>query len=279
MVSFTDLLNQFTGLVPILRTLLVIIIFFTLFNLILTFIKKHLLKRLKSKRHISNVEIFSRIAQYVTFILLLIFGFFSYAGSWTGFGITVGLMSAALGWALQKPITGVAAWIMIVFKRPFDIGDRIIVGNVRGDVADISLTHIYLREIGGTISSEENSGRLIMVPNSIMFEQNIINYTARDEYVLDEVVTAITYESDLKKAIEIILDKAKLNTEKFDVKDPYIRSWFQASGVNVHVRYMVPAKKRQEVSSLITQDIHSEIMKTKGVQIAYPHTEVLLNKN
>ncbi len=112
--------------------------------------------------------------------------------SWTALGLGVGLLSVAIGWALQRPITGMAAWFMIVVKRPFEIGDRVTIGAVKGDVVDITLTHIYINEIGGLVPSEENSGRTIMIPNSVLFEQNIINYTLQNEFVLDQVVTMVT---------------------------------------------------------------------------------------
>ncbi len=76
-------------------------------------------------------------------------------GSFAGLGIFAGLFSAAMGWALQRPITRAVAWLMIVTRGLVRIGDRILVGQVKGDVKDITLTHIYMEEIGGTIHSEE----------------------------------------------------------------------------------------------------------------------------
>ena len=106
-----DMFNRF---VPLLRTLITIIIFLIVFNIILGLIRKMLLKRAKTKKQKSNIQIFSRIFKYMTLLLVAIFAIFSYAGSWTGLGVTVGLFTAALGWALQKPITGIAGWIMLV---------------------------------------------------------------------------------------------------------------------------------------------------------------------
>lgn len=281
MIQVPEFLNNLSNFIPIVKTIIIIIIIFILSNLIINFVSRRLLKDAKTKKQISNIEIFSRVLKYGLFLILVIIGIFSYAGSWTGLGIGIGLFSAALGWALQKPITGIAAWIMLVIKRPFEIGDRIIVGNMRGDVIDISLTHIYLHEIGGLVPSEENSGRTIMVPNSILFEQNIINYTSQDEYILDQVVVAITYESNLEKAKKLVFEAAKKHTAEFFNKtkrEPYIRTYFQANGINVHVRYFAPVKRLQEVSSNVTEGVFKAIIKTKDVEIAYPHTEILYRK-
>ena len=72
-------------------------------------------------------------------------------------GFIAGLLTIAVGMALQKPISSVFAWLIIVTRRPFSIGDRVVISNIRGDVVDISLTHIYLEEVGGTIDGEEKS--------------------------------------------------------------------------------------------------------------------------
>jgi len=281
MAGIMEQLNGLAGYVPLIRTIITIVIVFIIFSLLLNIIKRNLLKKVKRKKQISNIKIFSRVLTYIFLLFLIVSAFSSYYGSWTGLGIGLGLFSAALGWALQKPITGIAAWIMIVTRRPFEIGDRVIIGNVRGDVTDISLTHIYLSEIGGIVAGEENSGRTIMVPNSILFEQNIINYTKQDEYVLDQVTVTVTYESNLDKGIEIALEAARKCTKEFiknTVKEPYVRTYFQPSGIDIMVRYFVPATRLQEFSSNVTKEIFDRIMKDKSVEIAYPHTEVVFRE-
>lgn len=281
MVEFKELFLDINFLIPLARTVLFVVVAFVIFRIIVGTVKKRLLRRAKTKRQVSNVEIFSRILSYTFVIILITMALLSYGGSWTGLGLGLGLFSAALGWALQKPITGIAAWIMVVTRRPFDIGDRIIIGSVKGDVDDITLTHIYVKEVGGIVGGEENSGRVVMIPNSILFEQNIVNYTSQDEFVLHQVTVSVTYESNLDKAIVLVLDAAKKHTRKFLDKtkvEPYMRNNFQASGIDLVVRYFVPAKRLQEVSSLITQEIYHAIRKSKEVEFAYPHTVVLYKK-
>jgi small-conductance mechanosensitive channel len=268
--------------IPLGRALITIVITLIIFEIILKLARKGLLKATKTKKQRSNVKIFSKVLSYFFFIIIILSAIFSYAGSWTGWGVSIGLFSAALGWALQKPITGIAAWIMIVLRRPFEIGDRIIIGNVRGDVVDITLTHVYISEIGGIVAGEENSGRVILVPNSILFEQNIINYTSKNEFILDQVILTITYESDINKALELVKKSARKYIKesiKKTGKTPYVRTYFADNGMKLNVRYFAPAKNLQEISSNISKEIFDNIMKEKKINIAYPHTEVLLNKS
>lgn len=264
----------------ILLTIIILAVIIVLYKIIAGLTKKILLKHTKTKRLKSDVIIFMNLIKYSFYAILFIGVIFLATGSLTGFGISAGLFTAALGWALQRPITGIAAWIMVITKKPFSIGDRIMIGDQKGDVVDINLTHIHLNEIGGTVASEENSGRVIMIPNSIMFEQKIVNYTLQDEYILDEVSTLITYESNLGKAIKIAETAAKeVNKDIIkDTKKPYVRTYFADSGIKVNVRYYSDANNRVKRMSDITQEIFRDIKKAKDIEIAYPHTDIRLIK-
>ena len=279
MVSFFEALESLgIEAIPLIRTFLVVIALFIAFSISLGVIKRSLIKRAKNKKQKTNIENFSRLFKITVLVILIIVAIFSYVGSFTGLGIAAGLVTAALGWALQRPITGVAAWIMVVVKRPFNIGDRIIIGDVKGDVKDITLTHIVLDEVGGLVNSEVISGRVIMVPNYQLYEQNIINYTQQHDYVIGETIIQVTYESDLDKAIRIAYDSAIKHSKEASEKlkqDPMIRVVMAGSGIDIKVRFYGQAYGIQKVTSDITKEIYDRILKEKSVEIAYPHTEIL----
>jgi len=56
-----------------------------------------------------------------------------------------------------------------------------VISSIKGDISNITLTHIFFKEIGGTIDGEEISGRTVMFPTSIIFDEEVINYTEKDE--------------------------------------------------------------------------------------------------
>ncbi len=244
-------------------------------------IKGILNKRSKSKRDKENIVVFSNVLKSFYIVLSFLIIIFTLTGSFSAISLSAGLLTAALGWALQRPITGVAGWLMVLVKKPFQIGDYIFLGDRKGEVIDITLTHIVLSEIGGTIAGEDKSGRTIMIPNAKLFEQDIINYTFQDQYILDEVITSFTYESDLKKAEEICLNSAKKITKNILNKvplEPFIRLGFQPSGIDVKIRYYTKTDERQKIATDITREIFKEIRKNKHVEIAYPHTEIVYKK-
>jgi small-conductance mechanosensitive channel len=229
--------------------------------------------------------VFIDLLKYFYLFFLIIILIFFYSGTLGDLGFFAGLITVALGWALQKPISGVVAWLILVTRRPFHIGDRVIIKNIKGDISNITLTHIFLDEVGGTIDGEESSGRTIMIPTSIIFEEEIVNYTEKDEYILDEIITSITYESDLLKAEKLIIQAVKKIMDSvwqgFPKRiniEPHTRLMFRASGIDVSVRYFSIATRRNELSTQIRRDIWIAIRKAKEVEFAYPHTEVLLRE-
>ena len=280
MFNFIDSINGNLFL-RIFFTFISVIILYWIFCYISNSLKNYLLKRAKNKKERSDIEIFSRAIRYIIVLFLIIFGVLSYSGSLVSIGLFAGLISASLGFALQRPISGMAAWLMLVIKRPFEIGDRVIIGAVKGDVSDISLSHVHIKEIGGTIPSEEISGRTILIPNAKLFEEDIINYTRQDNFILDEVSFPITFDSDIDEAQKIAEESAKIVLQDYEknTQKPYSRTYFQPSGVDIFVRYLTLASNRNEISSKITQNIFKKVNKTEKVKFAYFHSEVLLNRN
>jgi small-conductance mechanosensitive channel len=285
-MGWTDLFPILEPYKEIIELIIGIIIVFLVFSISIRLLKKQLLKKIKRKKQASNVIAFFGLIKIFFVVLLVIIIVIAYYGNWGDVGFIAGLLTVALGMALQKPIGSVFAWLIIVSRRPFSIGDRIVISNIRGDVVDISLFHIYLEEVGGTIDGEEKSNRCVILPTSIIFEQEVINYNDKDEYILDEVTVAITYESNLEKAEKIMNEAVgKIMTplwETFQKRIPlesHTRLKCKDSGIDVTVRYYSIVTKRNAISTDIIREILKQISKTEDVEIAYPHTQVLLPEN
>lgn len=266
---------------PYLEVLFFIILFIIISRIALTYIRRALISKAKNKKQISDIKIFSRIINITLFIIILVVAFFAYIKSFSGLGMFVGLLTAALGFALQKPITGIAAWIMVVVKRPFHIGDRIKIGEFKGDVYDFTLTHVYLDETGGLAETEQHSGRHIMIPNYKLFENEIINYTLINDKVLGELEVMITFESNLKKAIKMTEDIMDKFTKKYAdeiKKKNRVRISFKENGVHMRGLFYAPVSEINQVKNDILIDIYSTISKEKDINFAYPRTKLMLDK-
>jgi small-conductance mechanosensitive channel len=196
--------------------------------------------------------------------------------AFTGFFAMFGGM--LLGWSLQAPVSGFAAWLLISLKRPFRPGDRIQFPNLglTGDVNEIGPMYTILNQVGGTIGSEEASGREVLVPNAMLFSQVVINYTVRQEaaYILDEVIVRLTHGSNWDRAEQILLNAAINVTEdviKETGKMPYIRADTYDYGVYMRLRYLTRATERPETVYKITKQIFKAMQQDREVDWAIPY--------
>ena len=191
-----------------------------------------------------------------------------------------GFSALFLGWALQAPVTGMAAWVIVTLKRPFRIGDRLFLPslNLIGDVTDIGIMYTVLNQVGGTVGTEEPSGRAMLVPNAILFANVVIDYTKganrESSYILDEIIIRITYDSNWDKAEKILIDSAKEVTG--DVigatkMEPYVRSDFYDYGVYMRLRYMTIATERPKTSHEINARVFKKISSSDDVDFAIPY--------
>lgn len=195
-------------------------------------------------------------------------------------GLSLTFIMTLMGWGIRNPIMNLAAWLLIILKRPYRIGDRVILGGTIGDVENISLMHTQLDQVGGTISGEEKSGRSVMIPNQHLFTWTVINYTLDEKYILDEVIIRLTYRSDITRAEQIMCKEAADVTADICTEtgeSPYVRFEFIPSGVVAKLRYRVLAVRRQSTSTLIVGRISKVLMCEEGIEFAYVKREALLS--
>jgi len=226
-----------------------------------------------------NVEGFLRTWNTVWKFVIGVFIVIALSGSLKLLGLSAAFLGMMLGWSLQAPVTGLAAWLMILLKRPFRLGDRVIIAGIIGDVLDITLTHVVLNQVGGTIGGEERSGRAVLIPNAILFNHIIMNYTLQEEsFMLDEVPVRLTFDSDWELAKAILLDAAKEVTADIIEKSgqtPFIRCEFFDAGIMLRLRYQSIAARRQEFSSAVTEKVTAGFKANyPAVKFCYPHSIV-----
>src|SRR2546427_3744631 len=97
-----------------------------------------------------------------------------------------GLLSAGLAIALKDLVSNLAGWAFIIWRRPFEVGDRVQIGPHAGDVIDLGLFQFTLNEIGGWVHADQSSGRIVHVPNGRVFTHPIAHYNKRVRYISNE---------------------------------------------------------------------------------------------
>ena len=182
-----------------------------------------------------------------------------------------------LGWSLQAPVSGFAAFLLVSIKRPFRPGDRIQLPNLglTGDVLDVGAMYVVLDQVGGTVGSEDAVGRHILVPNAMLFNQVVINFTViqKAAYMLDEIVMRVTYDSDMNQAERIMLEAAKEVTGdiiKATGVEPYIRSDLYDYGLYLRLRFQTAVQNRPKIAYEINKRILEGVQKAPRVDLAIP---------
>lgn len=122
--------------------------------------------------------------------------------------LSFGLISLVLGFALQAPIASFIAWVYLVFRRLYLVGDRIQIKGFRGDVVDISyLDTSILERRGDYLGNDRKSGRIIRFPNSLILKEEVINYSGPlVPFIWNETPLQIAYTSDLQFVEDCLLE-------------------------------------------------------------------------
>lgn len=182
-------------------------------------------------------------------------------------GVMLGLASAGIAIAMREPLVSIAGWIFIMVRRPFHTGDRISLGNATGDVIDIRIFQTVLMECGQWIDADQSTGRLLYIPNNVVFNTPLANYTAGFAYVWDELVIRLTFESDWRLAKRLVSTIAQEHGSKF-MKDaheqmkvaaqqhyivfhkltPIVYVSVRDYGVQLTLRYLAPVRGRRNTS-------------------------------
>jgi hypothetical protein len=81
----------------------------------------------------------------------------------------LGLLSAGIAIALKDPLINIAGWVYILARKPFNVGERIEINNVAGDVIDIRIFQFSILEIGNWVQADQSTGRVLHIPNGVIF--------------------------------------------------------------------------------------------------------------
>ena len=134
-----------------------------------------------------------------------------------------GLITAGLAIALQRVITAFAAYFIILRGRLFRVGDRIVMGGVRGDVIALGFLRTTIMEMGQPppvraddpaiwVEARQYSGRIVTVTNDKIFGEPVYNYTRDFPYLWEEMHLPIPYTADRARAEHILLEAARRHT-------------------------------------------------------------------
>jgi small-conductance mechanosensitive channel len=159
----------------------------------------------KRRRHdVRNVVRFLFVAAALVAVLGVL------TDQWVGVLFSLGVVGFAVTFALQQPLFSLIGWFYIMVKRPYQVGDRVSIEGSKGDVVTVDFFVTTLWETGGElITSNQPSGRVITLPNSVVLSSHVYNFsTGSFPYVWNELSLQVAYETDLAFARGLMVEEA-----------------------------------------------------------------------
>lgn len=209
-----------------------------LFSIILLtgilFFRHLVIKSLKVKSKMSGAKRRKWIVRVRNLSLFTLF--FGLAILWSSEIQTAALslvaIAAALAISLKEVISNIMGGFLRATTRPFNIGDRIEMGSIRGDVIDSDLFNTTVLEIGPGHLTHQYTGRSVTIPNSLFLTQPVINETFMDDYVLHVFAIPLPRESDWSGAEEKMLAIATAECAPYkEEAQKYMRSLGKREGI------------------------------------------------
>lgn len=231
-----------------------------------------------------------RFSNYAAFILtVLLMGRVLVAG-FHGVATFLGLFTAGLAIAFKDPLVNLVGWMLIIWRRPFAVGDRIQIGNHAGDVMDLTISRFTLAEIGNWVHADQITGRIVHIPTGKVFSDPLAIYSrGMHDFIWNEVGVLITFESNWKKAKDILTEiavnraghlaepaenKLKEYARDFLVVPidltPQVFTSVGESGVLLTVRHVSQSRHRRESTQEIWEDILERFAECDDIDFAYP---------
>jgi small-conductance mechanosensitive channel len=268
----------------------------SLVALALTLIANRILRgllraRFRDTPHAHTVFMLVRNAVFLvgTSIILLI---------WLGFGsnftVAMGILGAGIAFASQETIGSFAGYLNIVTGNLYRIGDRVRIGDVTGDVLDISMLRTTVMEIGEWIKAEQYTGRVVTIANRSVFSDPVFNYTQNWPYIWDEITIPVTYDSNWRRASEIMLEHAESYTNhvqpqaeaslrefmaRYPVREssvaPRLYTVMTDNWIEMTLRYVVDPGERRRVTGRLHRELLNHFEMEPEIKIASATFEIV----
>ena len=210
--------------------------------------------------------------------------------------IYVPIIALALALALQKYTASFFAFFVITFSKIYDLGDRIRIGNTKGDVRHIGLLHTTLEEVGEDEKlGGEVTGRLLYVPNLVILDQPVLNYSKdystgfeaiASDYMFDEVRIPLTTDSNIEKAAHLLESILKSQDEVYikqseqafqkgyprfldeAMNGPRVLVFVEPQCIWIKGKFVAPLESRNDLRSSILLQFIKEASASSDIKLA-----------
>lgn len=209
-----------------------------------------------------------------------------------------GLLGAGIAFALQKFIIAIAGYVVILRGKTFSLGDRVIIGGVRGEVIALDFFQTTVLEMGQPPSVESQTdpamwvlarqytGRIVVVTNGVIFDQPVFNYSRDLPFLWEEIHVGVGYNDDYEQAERILLDIARTHTTPiaqmserarlhlkriYDLDPPAVepRVYYRMTDnwIDLGLRFIVPDRGIREIKDAMYRELLARFA-SAGIAVA-----------
>lgn len=215
---------------------------------------------------------------YSIAIILVINTFPSLKQLGTALFAGAGVLAAIVGFASQAAFANIISGIFVLIFEPFRVGDIVeLQSGLKGVITDITLRHTIIKDY-------EN--RRIIIPNSTISDDTIINCTISDEKIRKHIEFGISYDADINHAISIIETEIKSHplwidgrtaNEKKNNEPVIVTKVISLSDSSVDIRSYAWSKG-QDNAFVLQCDVFKSVKEkfdNEGIEIPYPHRAII----
>lgn len=239
------------------------------------FLRRGVNRRIQNTDHRYKARKVINLSVYVLIVVLVVFVYGDKLGN---AGVAIGVIAAGIAFALQEVIMSFAGWVYIMTGNVVSVGNRVRVGDVKGDIIDIGVMTTTIMEVGDWIKGDQYNGCIVKLSNNYVFRHSVHNYSLEFPFLWDEVLVPIRLESDHHKARELfqkVIDeicgeyarKSKARWETLKTKylveeakvDPTVSLQFDENWITFTLRYPVEYNRRRSTKDAIYSRLLDEI--------------------
>lgn len=248
------------------------IIVYTLIAIVVKSLLNKLIDRQNWKQKLMIKKVISTIVN--TLLIIGILSQFKFLDKLMEAVVTSGgIVAVVVGLASQEAASNLVGGIMILFSKPFKIGDTIVIkdNELRGTVKDITLSHTIVETTDKTI---------MMVPNVTMNKSIIENITHDTEFKFGYIVVDVSYESDLHKAMDIMKEVIVKHPLFYDLNpesdDKVVVHCMNLADSGITLRAKVTTRNAGDSFQLCSdcRILIKEAFDANGIEIPYPHVQI-----
>ena len=237
-------------------------------------------------RHFGRTDARYKVRKFVVFsgyVATLLFISILFEDRLGRLSFTLGVAGAGVAVALQDLLASIAGAFSIGFSKLYTVGDRVQIGDVRGDVIDIGLLRTTMMETGNWVSKDFYSGRIVRLPNNLVLKVSVFNYSQGFRFIWDEIKVVLTANSDCQLAREMLLRVAKEAVGEYLVEaqtswktisdnyqsaspplEPTVTLVVNGGSLEFSVDYVVDYTKRSAMTDRLFTKIAQEVADSNG---------------